>query len=103
VATGDRARDVGWRARASGDRGRASRGAMRDGLHRVTSRSSVEGTRDVDRTNASYGGCALRPTASGLSPVLVTKIRSFSIDLAARSRVALDLQSGFGKRSNTKI
>jgi hypothetical protein len=76
---------------------------MRDGLHRVTSRSSVEGTRDVDRTNASYGGCALRPTASGLSPVLVTKIRSFSIDLAARSRVALDLQSGFGKRSNTKI
>lgn len=76
VATGDRARDVGWRARASGDRGRASRGAMRDGLHRVTNHSSVEGTRDVDRTNASNGGCARQPAASGISRsvVLVIKI-----------------------------
>jgi hypothetical protein len=32
---------------------------MRDGLHRVTNHSSGEGTRDVDRTNASNGGlCA---------------------------------------------
>ena len=76
VATGDRARDVGWRARASGDRGRAGRGAMRDGLHRVTNHSSGEGTRDVDRTNASNGGCARQPAASGISrsDVLVIKI-----------------------------
>jgi hypothetical protein len=76
VATGDRARDVERRARASGDRGRAGRGAMRDGLHRVTNHSSGEGTRDVDRTNASNGGCARQPAASGISrsDVLVIKI-----------------------------
>ena len=85
VAPGDRARRVGRRARVSGDSGRASRGAIRDGLHRVTSHRSVEGTRDFDRTKASDGGCALRPAATRIDESSSSKSRSFASDLAARA------------------
>ena len=90
VATGNRARDVGWRARASGDRGRAGRGAMRDGLHRVTNhvvggRPDATSTGRMRRTGAVRVNLPRRGFRARTSSS--SKSQSFVADLAGvRSR-----------------